>query len=104
MKPKITKKTMRFRLPISPEEKLTITLRFLATGETYKTLMYQYQVSEVSISGFVPEVCQVIIESSMERYMSLPDSKEKWLSVAKGLEKKWQFPNCVGAIDGSMFP
>ena len=31
---KITKKTTRFRLPISPEEKLAITLRFLATGET----------------------------------------------------------------------
>ena len=36
----------------------------------------------------------------MEEYMSLPDSKEKWLSVAKEFEEKWQFPNCVGAIDG----
>ena len=35
-----TKKTTRFRLPISPEEKLAITLRFLATGETYKSFMY----------------------------------------------------------------
>ena len=101
---KITKKTTRFRLPISPEEKLAITLRFLATGETYKSLMYQYRVSEVSISRFVPEVCQVIIESFMEEYMSLPDSKEKWLSVAKEFEEKWQFPNCVGAIDGKHVP
>ena len=46
MKPKITKKTIRFRLPISPEEKLALTRRFLATGETYKSLMYQYRVSE----------------------------------------------------------
>ena len=104
MKQKITKKTTRFRLPISPEEKLAITLRFLATGETYKSLMYQYRVSEVSISRFVPEVCQVIIESFMEEYMSLPDSKEKWLSVAKEFEEKWQFPNCVGAIDGKHVP
>ena len=104
MKPKITKKTTRFRLPISPEEKLAITLRFLATGETYKSLMYQYRVSEVSISRFVPEVCQVIIESFMEEYMSLPDSKEKWLSVAKKFEEKWQFPNCVGSIDGKHVP
>ena len=86
MKPKITKKTTRFRLPISSEEKLAITLRFLATGETCKSLMYQYRVSEVSISRFVPEVFQVIIESFMEEYMSLPDSKEKWLSVAKEFE------------------
>ena len=66
--------------------------------------MYQYRVSEVSISRFVPEVCQVIIESFMEEYMSLPDSKEKWLSVAKEFEEKWQFPNCVGAIDGKHVP
>ena len=32
--------------------------------------------------------------------MSLQNSKEKWLSVAKEPEEKWQFPNCVGAIDG----
>ena len=83
MKPRITKKTTRFRLPISPEEKLAITLQFLATGETYKSLIYQYRVNEVSISRFVPEVCQVIIESFLEEYMSLPDSKEKWLAVAK---------------------
>ena len=36
--------------------------------------------------------------------MSLPDSKEKWLSVAKEFEEKWQFPNCVGAIDGKHVP
>ena len=104
MKPKITKKTTIFRLPISPEEKLAITLRFLAPGETYKSLMYQYRVIEVSISRFLQEVCQVIIESFMEEDMSLPDSKEKWLSVAKEFEEKWQFPNCVGAIDGKHVP
>ena len=36
--------------------------------------------------------------------MSLPDSKKKWLSVAKEFEEKWQFPNCVGAIDGKHVP
>ena len=40
----------------------------------------------------------------MEEYMSLPDFKEKWLPVVKGFEEKWQFPNCVGAIDGKHVP
>ena len=51
--------------------------------------MYQYRVSEVSITRFVSEVSQVIIESFIEEYMSLPDSKEKELSVAKESEEKW---------------
>ena len=58
----------------------------------------------MSISRFVPELCQVIIESFMEKYMFLPDSKEKWLSMAKEFEEKWQFANCVGAIDGKHIP
>ena len=65
--------------------------------------MYQYRVSEESISRFVSE-CQAIIKSSMEKYISLPDSKEKWFSVAKDFEEKWQFPNWVGAIDGNHVP
>ena len=56
MKPKFTKKITRFSLPISPEKTLSITLRFLATGETYKSLMYKYRVKEVSLSRFVPDV------------------------------------------------
>ena len=58
----------------------------------------------MSISRFVPEVCQVIIESFMEEYMSLADSKEKSLSVAKEFEEKWQFSNCAGAINGKHVP
>ena len=35
----------------------------------------------------------------MEEYMSLPDSREKWLSVAKAFEEK-----CLGGIDGKHVP
>ena len=52
----------------------------------------------------MPEICQVIIESFMGEYISLPDSKEKRLSVEKEFEEKWQFPNCVGVIDGKQVP
>ena len=33
-------KNTRFHLPLSLEEKLALTLRFLATGEKYKNLIY----------------------------------------------------------------
>lgn len=29
-----------------------------------------------------------------------PSTKEEWNEVAKGFEKKWQIPNCGGAMDG----
>ena len=40
--------------PISPEEKIGIIRRFLATGETFHSLMYQFQVHRVTIGKFVP--------------------------------------------------
>lgn len=33
-------------------------------------------------------------------YLKCPTSHIKWKKVAIRFEKLWQFPNCVGAIDG----
>ena len=44
--------------------------------------MYQYRVSEVSISRFILEVSDVIIDNFMDEYMPLPDSEDKWLSIS----------------------
>uniref|UniRef100_A0A1B6E0R6 DDE Tnp4 domain-containing protein n=1 Tax=Clastoptera arizonana TaxID=38151 RepID=A0A1B6E0R6_9HEMI len=31
---------------------------------------------------------------------TFPRTKEDWLEIAAGFENKWQFPHCLGAIDG----
>ena len=33
-------------------------------------------------------------------FSSLLSTKQDWLSIAQDFEQKWQFPNCLGAIDG----
>ncbi|KAK4882509.1 hypothetical protein RN001_005828 [Aquatica leii] len=68
---------------ISARDRLTVTLRFLATGESYKSLMFSFRIGHSTISQFVPEVCTAI-------YNSLK---------AENL-KKWNLPNVLGAIDG----
>ena len=30
----------------------------------------------------------------------MPTSKTEWLSISKDFEELWNFPNCVGVIDG----
>ncbi|CAG4936669.1 unnamed protein product [Parnassius apollo] len=44
IKPCITKLDTRFRDAISSKERLGLTLRFLATGDTYKTLSFSYRM------------------------------------------------------------
>ena len=45
--------------------------------------------------------CHLYIKQYKNRVICI---LEKWLLVAKEFEEKWQFPNCVGAIDGKHVP
>ena len=45
---------------ISPAARLILTLRFLATGETFRSLHFQFRMGKSTISYIVREVCQAI--------------------------------------------
>lgn len=51
---------MRDALPA--KIKLEVTLSFLASGMSYRSLSHFYRVSKPSISQFIPEVCRTIYE------------------------------------------
>lgn len=51
-----------FREAISPRVSLLVTLRYLATGDSYYSLMYLSRISEPSISWIIPEVCRALID------------------------------------------
>ncbi|XP_075715546.1 uncharacterized protein LOC142750430 [Rhinoderma darwinii] len=87
------------RNAISPVERLLITLRFLATGESYSSLHLQFRVGKSTISGIVRCTCQVIWQYLQPIVMPSP-SREIWLQVAAGFQSVANFPNCIGAVDG----
>lgn len=62
IEPHISKKDTKFRRAIPAKERLAITLRFLATGDSYKSLHYLFKVSPQLISTIVPEVCTALIK------------------------------------------
>jgi hypothetical protein len=59
--PKIKTKDTKFRKAVSVQDKLALTLRFLATGDSSTSMQYLFRISKQVISMFVPQVCQAII-------------------------------------------
>lgn len=55
--PLITKKNTSFREAIPAKYRLALTLRFLASGDSYKSLHFLFKVSTQVISTIIPEVC-----------------------------------------------
>ena len=33
-------------------------------------------------------------------FFQFPHTEEEWKAVAKGFQDRWNFPNCLGALDG----
>ena len=60
--PYVKRQDTTFRKAISVRERLGVTLRFLATGDSYRCMNYLGTMSHASVGNIVPEVCQAIIQ------------------------------------------
>ena len=66
----------------------------------YNYLQYGFRVAHNTICTLVIEICEAIIEEYSAEVMKCLVTPEDWKSVAEGFSAKWNFPHCVGAIDG----
>lgn len=90
----------RHRTPLEPGLKLAITLRYLATGSSYRTLAFAFRVPHNTIALFVPRVCQAIVDELRDEVFQTPNDAASWRVVAERFERRWNYPHCCGAIDG----
>lgn len=84
------------------EQRLALTLRFLASGDCMRSLSYAFRIGHSTVSKIVNETCRVMYEILAPTYLQLPDTN-KWTQIANDFSKIWNFPNCVGAGDGKHF-
>ncbi|XP_056378939.1 uncharacterized protein LOC130274527 [Hyla sarda] len=95
----IRRQDTHLRRSISPEERLIVTLKFLASGESFSSLHFQFCQGISTISGIVRTTCDALWDCLLEEFLPQP-SPELWLQIAEKFHEVTQFPNCVGAIDG----
>lgn len=98
--PRIKKKDTRMREAISPAERLTLTLRYLASGNDQQSLSFSYRIGKATVSNIIHETLTAIWSVLKDRYLRPPEKQADWLRISNEFETAWNLPHCVGAIDG----
>ncbi|KAL2092943.1 hypothetical protein ACEWY4_010255 [Coilia grayii] len=60
VKPHIQRKDTTLRKAITARQRLSVTLRFLATGESFRSLSFQYRIGRSTIGQIVTETCEAL--------------------------------------------
>ncbi|KAK4883905.1 hypothetical protein RN001_000176 [Aquatica leii] len=95
----LQKENTTFRESIQKVQKLTVCLRFLVTGDSYQTIAFSFRLGHSTVHAIVNEVCNAIINKLLPVYIPTPH-KEDWEKIDKKFWTAWNFPNCLGALDG----
>ncbi|XP_054091535.1 uncharacterized protein LOC128923103 [Zeugodacus cucurbitae] len=97
---KLKKKWSNFiKVPICPCERLIVTLRFLATGASFASLAFSFRLGKSTVGAIVKETTQVLWDNMFTIHMPQPN-EQCFQEIAEQYWKLWNFPNCIGAIDG----
>ena len=45
-------------------------------------------------------ICGIVRETSQAIYVRAPSNQQEWKDISDQFEAQWNFPNCIGAVDG----
>lgn len=98
--PYLLKEDTTMRESIKPDEQLCLFLRYVASGETFRSLEFQFRISRRSISRIVDRVAEAIVKEMQKEYLKTLDKAASWLEISEKFSQRWNYPNTIGAIDG----
>ena len=87
------------RYPISADERLVLTLRYLAHGDAQQNLAITCRYGRSTVNQIIYHTCRAIWDTLSSEFLSFPD-EQKWKEIANDFWKYWNYPHCLGAIDG----
>ena len=62
--------------------------------------MFEFRMEKTTVCRNVNEVCEAIWNSLKPDFGRMRFTEDKWLAGSKDYEELWNFPHCLGAIDG----
>ncbi|CAH1989060.1 unnamed protein product [Acanthoscelides obtectus] len=97
--PHIHQRDTHMRECVSAEERILITIRYLATGATFTSISLYFARGDSTVSRIIGEITAIIWDALKDIYMPTPD-KNQWKIIAQRFHLLWNLPNCLGALDG----
>ncbi|KAM7311775.1 protein ALP1-like [Ixodes scapularis] len=68
--------------------------------DSQMSLQFHFRRGHNTISTIVHEVCLAIYSALKDDFLKVPSTRAEWKQIAQKYEDLWQFPDCVGALDG----
>ena len=78
---------------------LSVTLHFLAIGDSQHTISFSYCIGLTTVSNIIAETCDALW-IALQDYITSASKPEEWKQIADDFWNVWNFPMCCGAIDG----
>lgn len=97
VEPFLVKKSLRTPLPTAM--RVALTLMYLAHGDSSSSKHLEFRVGKSTVHKVINETCRAFWDALQPLVLKQPE-KEDWKKISERYEELWQFPNCVGAIDG----
>ncbi|XP_071572651.1 uncharacterized protein [Temnothorax nylanderi] len=99
LRPHVQKNNWR---ALPAEQRILIMLRYLATGDQISSIAFAHRIGESTAYNIIKETCRITVKVLSLIYLKSP-TEEKWKEIVAGFLNRWNFPNCLGAIDGKHF-
>ncbi|XP_003425722.2 uncharacterized protein LOC100678932 isoform X2 [Nasonia vitripennis] len=87
------------RKPLIADFRLAVVLHYLAHGGCVNNEAWLFRLGRSTAYQLIAEVCEILSVALVKKYVQFPN-KQQWLQIAKGYQRLWNFPNCIGALYG----
>ncbi len=98
--PLICKLDTNYRKALDPGLKVAISLHYMATGDSSKSLQYGFRVAYNTICVQIAEVSSAMVDAYHKEVIVTPTTPDHWMVIANTNSHRWQYHHCLGAIDG----
>ena len=96
----VERQVTRFRLPVSSQKRIALTLHFLAHGGSFSQVALLYGIGKSTAWAVIVDTIAMLKEQLVKQSISFPKGEEL-VSVINDFENLAGVPQCAGAIDGT---